>query len=126
MRVPILNDPLAERVEKFVVILIPVIEGVTLSNDRRQATVEIIDNDGERTSKYKVTFCTVCIAQDRHYTHQMQIMQALSQKTLYLYERDKLCTKSKNCNLQLYYGLLLLDLLNLHVHLHGYILCIMH
>ena len=48
VRVPILDDPLAERVERFAVILIPIMESVVLSTDRRQATVEIIDNDGRR------------------------------------------------------------------------------
>ena len=47
VRVPILEDRLAERLERFTVTLIPVIEGVVLSTNRRQATVEIIDNDGE-------------------------------------------------------------------------------
>ena len=55
VRVPILEDRLAERLERFTVIVIPVTEGVALSTNRGQATVEITDNDGERTS-----VCTVC------------------------------------------------------------------
>ena len=45
VRVPILDDSLAERVERFSVTLLPTIESVTLSPGRGQATVEIIDND---------------------------------------------------------------------------------
>ena len=48
VRVPIVDDSLAERVERFVVTLLPTIASVVVPIDRGQATVEIIDNDGMR------------------------------------------------------------------------------
>lgn len=43
--VPILDDSLAETVERFSVRLIPVIESVRLAAGGGEATVDIVDND---------------------------------------------------------------------------------
>ena len=43
--VPILDDSLAEIVERFSVRLLPVTESVTLAAGGGEATVEIVDND---------------------------------------------------------------------------------
>lgn len=41
----IAEDSVAERVENFTVLLIPIAEGITLAPGQERATVQIIDND---------------------------------------------------------------------------------
>ena len=48
--VPIVDDTLSERVERFTVILLATVNSVMVSTDSGQATVEIVDNDSEKNS----------------------------------------------------------------------------
>ena len=45
VRIPILDDTIAETLERFSVILLPTVKSTVLLTDRGQATVEVIDND---------------------------------------------------------------------------------
>ena len=55
--VPIVDDTLSERVERFTVILLATVNSVMVSTDSGQATVEIVDNDSEKNSNTSTYTC---------------------------------------------------------------------